>query len=536
MTKIRKIVENSLYFLSSNLITFTLGFISAIILARTLKPTNLGIFHQVQWFTGLISTFLSLGFLTCLIKYTAMFRAKGEQRNIMSMIRFVVYTELFITGVSTIFLILFATPIADMFFSPQESRLFIIGFLAITPGMLTAIFSAVLEGSQLFKYQGLHALTITPAALLVKILLMLNGFGVESLLWSNLFFSLFNLLFYFFAAKREHLMDGWQGKTTMLTKVKKEILKYNRSVFSIAIVDQIVWSRSENFFLGRFCHASQVAYYNLSQNLILKLTGIIPNLMWKILLPVASEQEGDGQFENRKKTYYHSIRYSAFILFPLITICLICAYEIIFILYGQDYSQAEGCFQILCIGALITSLTQPGAAMIYACNKQQFIFYYGSCLAVLNILMDFILIPRYGALGASICFTTVTVLGAIGGFIFIYKNLKLKVPWVSLLKITFACNCMALVVFLLIRQDTSLFNIFSSFKQWVQHTLSFNPEFILGARTIRLLFSVTAGCIVYLLISLSLFSLSRDDIKIIRALEKYLPKSTVEFLLKWKQK
>ena len=266
--------------------------------------------------------------------------------------------------------------------------------------MMTAIFSALLEGGQVFKYQGLHALTITPLSLLTKIILMLNGFKVESLLWCNLVFSLFNLAFYFLAAKKEGLVSDWSQAKILEGKEKQELLQYNRSVFSISLVDQIVWNRSENYFLGRFCQASQVAYYNLAQNLIHKFTGIVPDLMWRILLPVASEQQGENNFSQKKRTYYHSVRYSAFILFPLITICLICAYEIIIIFYGQEYAHAESCFQILCIGALITSLSQPGSAMIFAANKQRFIFWYGGILAALNILLNIIFAKgtfyRYG--------------------------------------------------------------------------------------------------------------------------------------------
>jgi O-antigen/teichoic acid export membrane protein len=448
----------------------------------------------------------------------------------------VIYVEICIMAISSAVLIFFATPIADHYFSPQESPLFVLGFVALTPGMLTAIFSAVLEGGQLFKYQTLHSITVTPLALMTKIVLMLKGFGVESLLWSNLAFSLVNLAYYAWAVKKEGLVSNWMAAKKYGGEDKKAFLKYCRSVYSIQLVDQVVWSRSENYFLGRFCHASQVAYYNLSQNLLLRFTSFIPALMWRILLPVASEQEAVSDLELKKRTYYHSVRYSAFCIFPLVTICLICAYELIVIVYGQDYAEAKSCFQILCIGALITSLTQPGSAMIYAANRQQFIFWFGLGLAALNILLDILLIPKYGAVGAALCFTSVTTLGASGGFFFLTRHMQLKVPWLSLVKILFSCNCLALGLFLIIRQDTAYFDLFPGFRNWLSQVSGLNFDSIIGPRALRFLFSIIAGGTIYIIVSLSLFSLSHDDIRIIKTLERFMPRGTAGLILRWKQK
>jgi O-antigen/teichoic acid export membrane protein len=531
MDSLRRVARNIVHFLCSSVVTFGLGMIASVIMARSLGPDNLGIFHQVQWFTGTVSVVISLGFITGITKFTAQYRAEGRHADIVSAVRFVFYIEVAIALVTTIGLCFFARRIADHYFSPQQKWIFMLSFLAITPGIQTAVFSAVLEGAQVFKYQTIHSLTVTPLALLTKVYLMANGYGITSLFWANLAFSVVNLAYYYVAARREGLLHGWfkrpkavEGKTGPW---KKEVLEYNRSLVGIHFVDLLVWSRSENYFLGRFCSAPQIAYYNLAQNLIVKFTGTLPNLLWKILLPLSAEHQGRNQTDKMKRTYRHALRYSAFIVFPTVVACYIAAYELIIIFYGHVYSETKVCFQILCVGALLSSLAQPGSAVIYASNRQGFILRYGSILAVLNIAINFWLIPKYGARGAAVSYAFTTSLGVIGGFIFTTRKLDLSIPWTAWIKTAAASAVMGLVLALLLRLQSPWFDVFHPMQlllfDWTGHDF----DIIFGPRAVRLIFACASAGSVYLGLVLALVKPKEDDRKVLKALDRFLPRPVV---------
>jgi O-antigen/teichoic acid export membrane protein len=528
MDSLRRVARNIVHFLCSSVVTFGLGMIASVVMARSLGPDNLGIFHQVQWFTGTVSVIISLGFITSITKFTAQYRAEGRHADIVSAVRFVFYVEVAIAVLATVGLLLYASRIADHYFSPKQTWIFMLSFIAITPGIQTAIFSAVLEGAQVFKYQTIHSLTVTPAALLTKVYLMTQGYGLVSLFWTNLAFAVVNLAYYYVAARREGLLHGWfrisrrpEGKTGPW---KKEVLEYNRSLVGIHFVDLLVWSRSENYFLGRFCAASQIAYYNLAQNLIVKFTGTLPNLLWKILLPLSAEQAGRQQGERMKRTYRHALRYSAFVAFPTVAACYIASYELIVIFYGHAYSEAKVCFQILCVGALLSSLAQPGSAVIYASNRQGFILRYGSVLAVLNIAINFWLIPKYGARGAAVSYGFTTSLGVIGGFIYTTRKLDLSIPWPAWIKTAAAALAMSGLLELLLRMESPWFDLFKPTQlilfDWTGHDF----DILLGPRAVRLIFACfVSGCF-YLTLVLAMFKPQEDDRRIIEALERFLPR------------
>jgi O-antigen/teichoic acid export membrane protein len=193
---LRRIGRNVLHLLGSQALGFGMALVASVVMARTLGPNDLGIFHQAQWFAGLMSVCLSLGLVTSVTKFTAQFRSEKRPDAAASALRFMLKVELAIGLFSTAGLVLLSSRIADYYFSPGEAGFFALAFLGLAPGLQTALYSAALEGAQIFRYQSVHALTVTPLTLIAKIGLLLGGFGLYGLLWCNLAAAVANLLFF----------------------------------------------------------------------------------------------------------------------------------------------------------------------------------------------------------------------------------------------------------------------------------------------------------------------------------------------------
>lgn len=519
MTTLGRVLRNSAHFLGSNLLGFGMGFVASVVMARVLGPNDLGIFHQVQWFAGLLGVGLSLGFTTGVAKFTAQFRAEGRPEAAAALLRWVLALESIVGGAASIVLLVFAPRIADHYFRPEESIYFVLAFLALTPGLATSMLSSALEGAQVFRYQSLQALTVTPAAFIVKIALLLGGAGLFGLMACNLAVALANLAFFAWATRREGL---WAKPKSPDTRWKSEFSGYSRTVVGIHFVDILVWSRTENYFLGRYCSAAEIAYYNLAQNLLLRFTGIIPNLMWKLLLPLASEHYGRSDRKRAGRTYADGIRYSAACLFPIVVVCFLASYELIVIFYGHDYAPAQRSFQILCPAILLSSLAQPGSAAIYAEGRQRFILIYGGLLGILNIALNFAWIPRWGAFGASASYSVTTALAVTGGFFYNRFAMGLIPPWGSLFRLAVCTGITGAVFSLCLRTDLSFFDLFAPLREWLYARTGRGFDILLGKRSLRLGFSLAAAVLVY---GAALLTLSRKSTLDTRVLHHFLRKA-----------
>jgi O-antigen/teichoic acid export membrane protein len=94
--------------------------------------------------------------------------------------------------------------------------------------------------------------------------------------------------------------------------------------------------------------------------------------------------------------------------------------------------------QLLLVSLAVTSIGVVGSPLLVGTEKQSFIAKYGTFVAVLNIAMDLVLIPRHGALGAAIANCTAQVVGVLGGTIYVIRYARTKFPWRTTATIYFA--------------------------------------------------------------------------------------------------
>ncbi len=489
-----RLIKNSLFSLFNSLFMFVTTWIISIWVARALGPSQYGIFNLVLWFGGTISWAVGMGLVHAVTKFIAEFQGKNEKQMMLPIILFILKTELLVALPVTAAMVFLRTHIADYFFTPSESFYFFLAALGLIPGLLTAIFSAAIEGMQKFEYFTVSNLIITPLSFAAKIWVLIQGKGVSGLLTVMVIFSIVNTIFYFIILTREGLFDK---KTWRLQKeVQKRISGYNRSVLAIILCDKIVWDKSENYFLGRFCSASQIGFYNLGFNITQRLTSILPNTFWSVLFPAMSGLFGSGDREKMKRLFHLSTRYLAFFSFPMGAAVAVLAFQIVKYLYGAEYSGAHKIIQIIAVASIFSSLSKPASAVLYGFEKQSFIYKYGSLLAVFNIGLDLLLIKPFGATGAAICYGVTTVIASVGGLIYTTRVMKITYPFVSLVKILFSTIIMTLVMEMVIMKDGSIVG------------------FVLSA---------SAGLVTYLACSFSLGTFCQEDYRLLGNVRNMLP-------------
>jgi len=498
---------------NSALILFNTGFMMllswgiSIWIARMLGPSDYGIFNLVLWLSNTVTWVAGMGLIHAVTKFIAEFKGKNSITSLKPVILYVLKIELIITSFTTVLLIFLKSEIADYFFSPDESFYFFIAALGLIPGIITAVFSAAIEGIQKFEYFTYANLVITPVSFVSKIVVLLLDKGISGLLIVMVLFSCINALFYGYILYHEGVITG--NNKTLQEDIKKRIIAYNKSTLAIILCDKIVWDKSENFFLGRFCSATEIAYYNLGYNLTQKFMSILPTAFWKVLFPKMSSYCGSGDKEKMKRLFYISTRYLAFFSFPVGIAGIILSPQLILYLYGTDFTGAQQVLQIIFFSSIISSLANPGSAILYGFDKQSFIYKYGMVLAIISIIMDIILIKPYGALGAAICHSITTILGSVGGLIYTCKTMNLTFPFISILKILCSTIFMSSTMKLLILQNDSLQGFITS---------------------------LLAGCIVYFTSSLFLATFEIEDSALLNSIKSILPSplksfvSSIEFL------
>lgn len=491
-----RVIKNSLYSLFNSIFMMVTSWIISIWVARQLGPERYGIFSLVLWLIGSITWIIGMGFIHAITKFISEFHGKGDTRSFTPLIVYVMKIEVVITICTTTLLILFKSSIADYFFTPNESHLFLIAALGLIPGIITALFSAAIEGIQEFKYFTYSNLIISPLSFIAKALILFMGKGPAGLLTVMVVFSFVNCLFYFIVLRKEGFFASSDNGIRLSSTIKEKILQYNKSVISILLCDKIVWDKSENFFLGRLCSSHEIGFYNLGFNVAQRCMSFLPSTLWRVLFPAMSSYFGSDSKEKMKRLFFLSTRYMAFFTFPIGIAGIILSYYIIHYLYGHEYINAQNVLQIIFASSILSTLSNPASAVLYGFNKQAFIFKFGAILSLFNILLDFFLIKNFGAIGAAFCYGITTAIASVGGLYYTCKTMHLSYPLVSVSKIFFATIIMAIAMEIIIIQNNEL------------------SGFIL---------SIFVGCFVYIISSLVLGTFEEEDYDLLTTIEHMSP-------------
>lgn len=502
----KQLINNSFLILFNTGYMMIISWVISIWIARQLGPSDYGIFNLVLWLSSTVSWVLGMGLIHAITKFIAEYKGKNDNSLLKPILLYVLKIEICVTSFTTIVLLLFKSEIANYFFSPKESFYFFLTTLGLLPGVITAVFSATIEGIQKFKYFTYSNLIITPFSFICKIIVLLMDKGISGLLYVMLAFSFVNVFFYGFVLWHEKVFSG--PLNNLPIQLRKRINSYNKSILAILACDKIIWDKSENLFLGRFCSAIEIGYYNLGFNVTQKFMSILPTAFWKVLFPKMSTYCGSGDKEKMKRLFYISSRYLAFFSFPVGTAGIILSHQILLYLYGPDYISATSVLKIIFFSTIISNLANPGSAILYGYDKQAFIYKFGFFLALFNITIDILLIKSHGAMGAALCHAITTILGSVGGLFYTCKLMSLKYPFGSLFKIFCSSLLMGSVMHIILLYSNSLTGMITS---------------------------LLIGFIIYLLCSFFLGTFEQEDYFLLQSTKAFLPGNTkrlLDFIIK----
>src|SRR5207245_5212913 len=236
-----------------------------------------------------------------------------------------------------------------------------------------------------------------------------SGAGVAGVLVTSLAIDLVQVAVLLIWARRTINLSS---RAALPKELAGRLLRYNASLAVLIILNAIVWERSELLFLGRFQGPDQVAFYAVPFALTEKVVDLIPGAILGVLLPglTYARSVDPGRFS---MVFNEALRYLAMLTLPICLFGIALAPVVIRVLYGPAYAGAVIVLQILLLSIIFGVLGQAARAALLGIESQSWLLKTGLVAAVVSIGLDFILIPRFAAVGAAVANTTVQALWAV---------------------------------------------------------------------------------------------------------------------------
>ncbi len=454
----RTIARNTIYELITNVSELGIAFVVGIVLTRGLGPEQYGLYAYTIWLLGLASLGTNLGFGEMSRRFIPEAMGRQDTREAAGFVQLSFISR--ITASIVVFLaILFSSGYWARASGDEGNQLlFIVAACTIVPATIQQAIIGVFKGFQKFENSLYITMIMSPVRLVLVIIFMALGYGVMTVILINLFTLIPSLLMGIFLLRKLVPLKMLFSPSLLSSDRKKQALRYSLLVAGMLGLGYLIGKDTEIFFLGLYRTVEDIGFFKLAYT-IAPMTSLFPAAFGFVLLPALAEQFGKGAIEQLKEIYLTSTRYLMIVALPTAVGGIALADSFITVIYGRDYNPAITLFQIICVPIAIDNIANAGSVCIRSINRPGFLLITRVIIALSNVGLSLLLIPRYGILGAAIASSISLAISLPFYSIFVSRRIGVTWPIRDTIKIVAASIIMGVVVYALHSQINDVLSL-----------------------------------------------------------------------------
>lgn len=398
--KFSEILQGSVWALGAKVLATGVGLVTTIIIARAYGAEVLGTVAVLQAFLMLTTIFTVLGTQTSILRLIPEHLSKYSPTSAFRIYR---KTQWMVAGVSVLTgtLLLFGSGfIAETIFSKPHLQVYF---------ALASVF-IIFKSLMLLNQQAVRGLRLIKVFALMQLLPHLSKLLILAPL-TLFFFHQSNPVYAMFASfALSALVGAWimdrafkkrvTPKDTVQQVSVKHIWALSLPMFMTATMTFII-GQTGVIMLSIFRPEAEVGYYTIAVKLA-TLTAFIFSSINSMAGPKFSELYYSGKMDE----LFYIARKSAKLIFwtttPILISFVFLGKPILYLVFGPEYTVAYSPLVLLVLGQFIHSICGATSLFMNMTGYQNMFRNIVVVAALCNILLNFLLIPRYGIHGAAI--------------------------------------------------------------------------------------------------------------------------------------
>jgi len=403
----RKILKNSSWILLAQSLVKVVSFFYTLFLARSLGVENFGYFVAALAYFSLFSSLADFGFNRFLVRVGA--RESFRLPEILAST--LLLRAVLSTGLLAIFSVLIYLIDKDI----TRVNLSLLAVLAVIPQSMALTFDGVLVAVQKLSYSALGLLTLSVATTVIGIYLVSGGYStygaVSALILGQMTYLLVNFLLV------SHRRIGLNVKVNL--KILKEVT-LGSLPYGILGVLGLLYFRIDSLMLSYLKGSIETGIYGVAYR-FLEAIIFVPSAFAAALFPVLAKLE--GQTQNIKIIYLSALKtFGALAI--LVTISYFFVIPEVIKQFLPRYSGSVEVIKILSLTIPFMFLHIPGAMVLISTDKYlRPVIKLSLVTLFFNVVLNLILIPKMGVIGASWVTVLSEALSFIVFFLLLYKKI-----------------------------------------------------------------------------------------------------------------
>jgi len=384
--RIQKYITNSLWILSENILRLLAGFFVGVYVARYMGPSDFGVYNYALSIITIITPLLKLGMDNILVKEFV--NNKKEVKDIAKTAIIMKGSVAFV--LSTILFIGYAV-------APSENALFImimsIGYIFQALEVFGFYYQSVHQNKKITQCK-LIQLLVSSLMKLIAIYMNATLFIFVILYVIDLLTLYLSLYIYTIFDKNSSFIA--HGKFSL--QIAKKLINESWP-FVLSGVAGLIYMRADQIMINNMLGEQSLGEFSAAVRLS-EVVYMIPNLLLIVIFPVVTR----AYQENKEK--YEFIVQRLFDLMVLIAIAIIVpiaffSKEIIHILYGSNYDASAQILKVHIFCAIFVFIGISNSVWVINENLGRITLIRTVLAALLNVGLNLLFIPKYGAVGAA---------------------------------------------------------------------------------------------------------------------------------------
>jgi len=423
------LVRNTFWYGVVTVVGLAAGLLMSVVLARGLGPSLLGDYSYLLWVTRAATAVATLGFAVATTRYTAAALSRGDRGLAGAYLRTLIRRQ----SVTALLVGALATPLV-LRLAPLDLRwALLVAVAGLLPVTLEAIYAHAAYGAQRYDLTTQVSTVKMTLSLGAAVAVVALSGGVLGLTVAGTLVTVVSCLL-----QRRHALQLYPDRSGAVPPDgRRELIAYLTPLSAVAVLDTIVWDRSELLFLRLHASSADIAFYSIAFGLATRAM-VAPEVVAGTLLPALASLHGRGAHEEFRRIYREALRLVALVGVPLAAVGGALAPGLIVFLYGRVYGPVAPLLGPLLAVALVGVMRQVAWSALRASGDRRWALNATWSSAVINVALAAWLIPRHGTWGAVAANASAQLIASTLAFVAVAVRERCGVPVLDIARVGIA--------------------------------------------------------------------------------------------------
>jgi O-antigen/teichoic acid export membrane protein len=392
----RSVLRGGLWYVASYGVPQAYTLVISIVAARFLGPEGMGRQSFIAFVSLTVTSVLSSAMYVALMRFIGETAGRGQSELLPGLLWWAWRIE-------AVAAVLAAGALAAVAATgARPTGAWALAAVVSAAGVLHTVPTAVLIGLQRFRDAAVVGLATGLVSTAAVTIVLWQGGGITGMFAVEAAVGMVNLAWTGTLARRRlGAVSGAGADPEQSRRLRRAVVNYALLSSVGVVLEMVVATRSEFFFLAHYSSDSQIAFYSIAFSAVTALR-LIPRGLGGSIAPAFATLYGAGAWDRIRNGYSRAFRFLLFVSLPVTAVMLALGQALVRVVYGGGYRGVGHPLQIVFAVFPLVAVGALGNSLLAGLGRVRMALVVTAVAAAVDVGLAAGLIPSLDAVGAAI--------------------------------------------------------------------------------------------------------------------------------------